>query len=53
MHKSSSNVRGQMLKTKKIKDIPCATIKSNLQTSAIHRRKARKNYITIEKIRKK
>jgi hypothetical protein len=46
-------VCGQMVKTTEIKDIPRAAIKSNLQTSAIHRRKARKNNITIEKIRKK
>jgi hypothetical protein len=36
-------VRGQMVKTTEIKNIPRATIRSNLQTSAIYRRKARKN----------
>jgi hypothetical protein len=45
-------VRGQMVKTRKIKDIPRATKKNNLRTSAIYKRKARKNNITIEKIRK-
>jgi hypothetical protein len=42
-------VHGQMVKSTKIKDIPCATIKNHMQTSAIHRREARKNNNTIEK----
>jgi hypothetical protein len=42
----------QMVKTTGIKNIPRAIIESNLQPSAIHRRKARKNNNTIEKIRK-
>jgi hypothetical protein len=46
-------VRGKMIKTTEIKDRCRATIKSNLQKSAIDRRKAIKNNITIEKIRKK
>jgi hypothetical protein len=41
-----------MVKTTEIKDTPRADIKSNLQTYAIHRRKARKNNIHNRKNKK-